>query len=844
MMKATDLDYPTRQKSHLKPDKSLIRKILPFAVICLPISLICIFSFSVLYFGTPEFKVDKTQDGLKIGKIRKMINPVQADDIIVRINTLSYDQILGGILFPKSTPKTHTTITVKRGEAYIEFEPKLNPVSPFQFLSIAWPHLLLMFTLIFLGVLSYFRVPSEQPVLVFLVTLSFFASTLSATFPSYFGILSPPIISLSFFTLAICNWLAFGTCLHFVFSFPQDRNMVKNKPWLLAVFYLAAPLVSISSSLIAADHTGEFLSWLQRLRNIALPFMAVAAFTKHLIDYRKISSSLEKNQVKLIISAYWLSFGPYFIFYAIPNILFNTPAISFKLVILSGIILPAAYFIALIRYRLLDADKMISKTIAYFLLIGILLISYSYLMIFIKRTFIGRELLSEELFLIYLIVITVSFEPLKKLISLFLDTLFLPKALYNDDSLAILSRNIGSSIYFKDLIHILTHTIPEDFHIQKLMLMIFDKDTVQWYPDPGIPENGFINSELLKSKLVAGTDYLFCTAPTKDRNLKETLLSLKAAEIELVLALRGATGLSGVMLLGRREDGRPYSGRDIQFFTTISNQAGLALENAFHYESLIESKKQLEKMFTQVVQSEKMAALGEMATVLAHELKNPLGIIRSSAQYLSQNSKDAKTRQELLEYIMGEVDGLSSVINNMMGLARYKAPEFMPIDLYLETASIIDHFIHSGNHNKLISIELLPQKKPTRVLADIRQLQQVFLNCISNSEDAMPKGGKISFSMEPGPDDTIDICILDTGPGIPEKNLVNAFKKFFTTKEKGMGIGLCVCKQIVLAHNGCIFIENIPSGGLKVLISLPLNPLSIPDIPNTMEPYQKELPHV
>ena len=742
----------------------------------------------------------------------------------------------------KPGPAKPGTITVKRGETYFEFEPKFNPVSPFRFLSFAWPHLLLMFALIFLGVLSYFRVTSEQPVMIFLVALTFFATTLSATFPSHFGILDPSTISLSFFILALFNWLAFGSMLHFVFSFPNERNMVKNKPRWIAAFYLFAPLISISSAMIMCGPMDEFLAWLQRLRNLALPFMAAAAFIKHCLDYPKLTSSLEKNQIKLIISAYWMSFGPYILFYAVPNMLFNTPLISFKLVVLSGIILPGAYFIALIRYRLLDVDKMISRTISYFLLIGILLISYSYLMIFIKRTFVGREFLSEELFLIYLIAIAVSFEPLKTVISFFLDLLFLPKALYKEGSLAALSRNIGSSVYLKDLIHLLTHTLPEDFHIQKLRLIIFDQDTVQEYPDPG--HGSFstppVNSNLLKLRLSGKTDYLFCTTPTKDQDLAKALISLKSEKIELILALRGATGLSGLMLLGRRKDGRPYAKRDIQFFTTICNQAGLALENAFHYESLIESKKQLEKMFNKIVQSEKMAALGEMATVLAHELKNPLGIIRSSAQYLTGNSGDAETRRELLEYIMGEVDGLSSVINNMMGMARYKAPEFTAIDLCRETVSLIDHFIQSGNHNKLISIEFLSQNKPSPVLADMRQLQQVFLNCISNAEDAMPKGGKITISIEPGRDDTIEIHIMDSGPGIHEEDLGNAFKKFFTTKEKGMGIGLCVCKQIILAHNGCIFIENMPRGGLKVTIQLPYNPLPTPAVSDTVNPNEKD----
>ncbi len=98
------LDELTRQNSPLRSDKNRIGKILPFAVIFLPISLICIFSFSILYYGTPEFRVDKTQHGLKIGKIHEPLNPVQTGDLIIRVNTLTYDQILVYLISPDRAP--------------------------------------------------------------------------------------------------------------------------------------------------------------------------------------------------------------------------------------------------------------------------------------------------------------------------------------------------------------------------------------------------------------------------------------------------------------------------------------------------------------------------------------------------------------------------------------------------------------------------------------------------------------------------------------------------------------------------------------------------------------------
>ena len=233
-------------------------------------------------------------------------------------------------------------------------------------------------------------------------------------------------------------------------------------------------------------------------------------------------------------------------------------------------------------------------------------------------------------------------------------------------------------------------------------------------------------------------------------------------------------------------------------------------------------------MFSKVVQSEKMAALGEMSTVLAHKIKNPLSIIRSSAQYLKRNQGDINnTGTELFDFIIGEVDHLESVVNNMMGLAKYQAPSLEKINLKMVATELISHWTQSGNHSRNIAIHLDCDQDLPLVSADSRQLQQVFLNCIINSEDAMPEGGEIDISISATEKVTLSIQICDTGSGIDAADLDNAFRQFFTTKEKGMGIGLSVCRQIVQAHNGTIHLENRPAGGLCVLISLPADPMTV-----------------
>jgi len=226
-----------------------------------------------------------------------------------------------------------------------------------------------------------------------------------------------------------------------------------------------------------------------------------------------------------------------------------------------------------------------------------------------------------------------------------------------------------------------------------------------------------------------------------------------------------------------------------------------------------------------LVQAEKMAALGELTTVLAHELKNPLGIIRGSAQFLASSPRSVEMQQELLHYIMDEVDTLNLVINNFLGLARQKPPLLRQVDLRRELTAFIYQWQQSSDHNRTVDIILSTPEHLPVMYADSKQLRQVLLNCIVNSEEVMPDGGIIKISAREMDGEQIEIVVTDTGPGITEENIKLVFKKFFTTKKKGMGLGLPVCRQIIRSHNGNIQLMNRSGGGLQVVIRLPQRPL-------------------
>lgn len=793
-----------------------------------PIALFLIFSVSVVRYRSPGFCVDKTHHGLRIRRLYETRTPFRRGDLIVRIDDVGYDTILSWLLTGKGRATGPYRVTLIRDGHEMTITPEMHLVLPFQLISTVWPQAVLVFLLLFLGALAFLRTPGNQPSFLFLLSVCAFATTFSATIPSLFGILEPSVISLSFATLAVSNWIAFGAYLHFVFKFPVGRDLIRGRSWMAVLFYAVSPLVAVAGAAAFSGGTGDFWGWLERLRNVALPVMTLAAFSKHFIDYRRVASTPERNQVRLILNAYWLSFGPYFLLYAIPNIVFGHPVISFKVVVLSGIILPGAYFIALVRYRLLDVDKMISRTVAYFLLIGLLYISYPYLVVTLKRRFFGMAYFSEEIFLVYVIGVAIFFEPVLKGISYTLDRVFQPTVLYRYDMLPALSRGIGASIFPGDLTAILTRDIPSVFHLTGACLVRIDSDTVRTFPDHSRMASFFRPDGPIRKFFSGAAGYLFTKDSADETPLEHDLSVIAMEGFELIFALRGGEGTSGLLLFGGRRDRRPFTRRDIDIFATIANHAGVTLENTIRYESLMESKQQAEQLFAKVIQSEKMATLGEMSTVLAHELKNPLGIIRSSAQHLKSPDMNPGHLHELLDFIIDEVDDLSTFINKILGLARYKKPIFSPVNLKKAMPGMIARWRASGNHNKAVEIRLALENEIPRIYADLKQLQQVFLNCITNAEDAMPFGGHVDISVRSNDQHAVRVQIMDDGPGISRENLDNVFKKFFTTKEKGIGIGLPVSRQIVHAHNGHIDVDNRETGGVRVTITLLRNPLATP----------------
>jgi len=261
---------------------------------------------------------------------------------------------------------------------------------------------------------------------------------------------------------------------------------------------------------------------------------------------------------------------------------------------------------------------------------------------------------------------------------------------------------------------------------------------------------------------------------------------------------------------------------DLHFLRLFSSQAGMAIENSMLYNRIEDAHSNLSEARERLVHGERLAAIGEMAANLAHELKNPLITIGGFAGRLLKVLPDESREHNYAETIAKEVSRLEKMLSDILAFSRKPTICYNRCDLeeILEdclgscAATMEDHCI------RLVT-EF--EGGPWQVLGDDYQLKQVFINLILNACEVMSDSGTIKVAMRKVSLDnqTVMVSITDTGGGIPQEMLSKIFNPFFTTKRHGTGLGLAIANRILLNHNGRIEAANEGAGAV-FKVTLPL----------------------
>jgi PAS domain S-box-containing protein len=215
--------------------------------------------------------------------------------------------------------------------------------------------------------------------------------------------------------------------------------------------------------------------------------------------------------------------------------------------------------------------------------------------------------------------------------------------------------------------------------------------------------------------------------------------------------------------------------------------------------------------------SEKLAILGQVTSSVAHEIRNPLGVIRNAVYYLNLKLKDTSDEKvaKHLKIMERSINSADSIISDLLDIGRSKIGPFESTWLDTILESSFARLIIPKNIEVIKKLDKIP-----KLLIDPERIQRLFLNIIQNAFAAMPQGGKLTVRLSMS-GDFAEISFQDSGEGILEENLQKLFTPLFTTKAKGLGLGLVICKQIVEAHHGEIKISNNAGEGALVVIRLP-----------------------
>ena len=284
----------------------------------------------------------------------------------------------------------------------------------------------------------------------------------------------------------------------------------------------------------------------------------------------------------------------------------------------------------------------------------------------------------------------------------------------------------------------------------------------------------------------------------------------------------------GAIYVDNLFQGRPITEEDIQLLTTFASNACLAMENASLYESLEGALDTVRTTQDQLMQSEKLMALGEMAARIAHEIKNPLTAIGGFARRIAspKPGRGAPPVERYARIILKEVERLERIIDETLYFSREMAPTFRVANLNNEIREALLMFREELEEARIATVIDLSPDLPL-ISADPDQLRQVLWNLVSNAIQAMGGSGTLTVATRTSlPEEGTGVVfqVSDTGGGISHDVVHNIFNPFFTTKAKGTGLGLAIVHAIVEKHGGTIHLDNREGVGVTFSIFLPLLP--------------------
>ncbi len=400
-----------------------------------------------------------------------------------------------------------------------------------------------------------------------------------------------------------------------------------------------------------------------------------------------------------------------------------------------------------------------------------------------------------------------------------------------------ISHDLNSIIELPKLFDRILELILEVIDADRAVTMLLDEETeelvlqsVRKGKDLLVDENIDISKTIINQVVQSGESLLTSDAMHDERFMMEESIVLHDIRSAMCVPIKIKSHVLGIMYLDTKGTIIGFSNEDLELLTAISNQAAIAVENAKLFESLNKANKELAAHQDQLIETERLSAMGRLAGGVAHEINNPMTSILGfselitaelTSDHLSQDNIDKCLKYS--DIMMNEAHRCKQIAQSLLQFSRQKTTEkaFTDINQVIDASLALAKF-----HIKSGPIEIITELTPglPHIMADANQLQQVFLNLIINAKDAMEEGGNLKIITKQLNEKRVQITFEDTGGGIPADSLEDIFKPLYTSKEegKGTGLGLSISQDIIERHEGAIDVKSNVGEGATFIIILPI----------------------
>lgn len=624
----------------------------------------------------------------------------------------------------------------------------------------------------------------------------------------------------------ICYVLALAILLHLSLAFSPrglklNRLLIYVPPVLLIIVLEYSFIYSSISRSIQAYRAYQNIIYFFRSYLIVY---AIATVLHFIFLFKKSEWDEERAQIKWILYGLIVGFGPFVLLYQLPKVLTLPEILSMDLSMTFAIFLPVAIGIAIVRFRLLDIELLINRSLVYAILTVFIVGLYIFLIQIFENLF-SRLFLAQDTFVSALAAIgaAVAFHPARKKIQDFVDRSFFRMSYDYRKSIQSFHEQAQRIVHKEQLVEFFHDQVNINLPVEYMGLIIYVSDyghTEIWIRRDKEKVLGGLSPDLATTTEVLSRKKAVRMEENIDFSWND-MLGQMGLEIVIPISF-SSTSLSGLAGLGRKRSGERFTRDDISLLKTLSQEMAMNLERLKLQEEVVFERAEKEKL------DEINRMKSEWITSVSHELRTPMSTIQSLSELLHEGKvKDQTKQDQLLSLMSNECNRLSHFLHNILDMGKIeqerKKYDFKHIDLksiIQETVYLFDHRLQTEG----FSLKMELPEEPVELRIDRDAVKQILTNLLDNAIKYSGSTKEILIRLIKEKD-RVELSVADTGIGISQEEQEKIFGGFYRSTEashrnpSGVGIGLKIVKHIMDAHKGKIrVVSQVGQGTVFIMV--------------------------